>query len=296
MNRIKGILYAAASSSTFGLVPFFTIILLIDGFSIFELLAYRCGVAALVMWLAGKLSGKSFRLTGKEFCVVFMLSLFCAITAFSLVIAYQNIASGVASTIHFMYPLAVALTMMFFFKEKKSIWVIVAILMSLVGAYLLSSGDSTVKNGNTFLGIMTACISVFSYAAYIIGVRKTRAVRINSTILTCYVMGIGTIFYIIGSFCTSGLHLVTDWYIWLLILGLAIPATAISNITLVLAIKHVGPTLTAILGALEPLTAVIIGVLVFQETFTVNSALGILLIVTAVCIVVLRENRTKGNR
>ena len=291
MNRIKGILYAAASSSTFGLVPFFTIILLIDGFSIFELLAYRCGVAAIVMWLVGKISGISFRLTGKEFAVVFMLSLFCTITAFSLVIAYQNIASGVASTIHFMYPLAVALAMMFFFKEKKSIWVIVAVLMSLLGAYFLSSGHSSTKGGNSFIGVVTACISIFSYAAYIIGVRKTKAVQINTTVLTCYVMGIGTIFYITGAFCTTGLHLVTDWYTWLIIFGLAIPATAISNITLVLAIKHVGPTLTAIFGALEPLTAVIIGVLVFQEAFTKYSALGILLIVGAVCIVVLREKR-----
>lgn len=291
MERIKGILYAALSSSTFGLVPFFTIILLINGFSAFELLTYRCGVAAIVMFLVGKLSGCSFRLTGKEFAVVALLSVFCAMTAFSLVIAYQNIASGVASTIHFMYPLAVALAMMFFFKEKKSVWVLVAVLMSLLGAFFLSSGDLSAKNGNTFLGIVGACISVFSYAAYIIGVRKTRAVRINSIVMTCYVMGIGTIFYIIGACCTSGLHFVTDGYTWLIIFGLAIPATAISNIALVLAIKHVGPTLTAILGALEPLTAVVIGVLVFQEAFTENSVIGILLIVVAVCIVVLREKK-----
>lgn len=291
MGRVKGILYAALSSSTFGLVPFFTIMLLIVGFSTFELLAYRCGVAAIVMLLVGWLSGNSFRLTKKEFGVVFLLSLFCAITAFSLVIAYQNIASGVASTIHFMYPLAVALAMMFFFKEKKSIWVIVAVMMSLLGAFFLSSGDLSSKNGNTFLGIMAACVSVFSYAAYIIGVRKTRAVQIHSTVLTCYVMGIGTVFYIIGALCTSGLHLVTDGYTWLMILGLALPATAISNIALVLAIKHVGPTLTAIFGALEPLTAVIIGVWIFKEAFTEKSVIGIMLIVIAVCIVVLREKK-----
>ena len=135
-------------------------------------------------------------------------------------------------------------------------------------------------------------LSVFSYAGYIVGVRTTRAVQINSTALTCYVMGLGTIFYLIGAYCTSGLQLVSDGYTWLIILGLALPATAISNITLVQAIKYAGPTLTSILGAMEPLTAVVIGVFVFKELFTVNSAVGIILILLAVSIVVFRRQKS----
>lgn len=291
MNRIKGILYAAVSSSTFGLAPFFSITLLLAGFSSFEVLSYRWGVAAITLIIIGLLSGCNFRLGKKDFAVVFCLSLFRATTSFSLIIAYQNIASGVASTIHFMYPLAVALVMMFFFREKKSVWVIIAVLMSLFGASMLSSGELNVEKGNTVVGLIGACISVFSYAGYIIGVRKTRAVQINSTVLTCYVMGIGTVLYLIGAGCTSGIRMVTDGYTWLIILGLALPATAISNITLVQAIKYAGPTLTSILGAMEPLTAVVIGVLAFNELFTVNSAVGILLILIAVGIVVFRERK-----
>lgn len=124
MNRIKGILLAAVSSSTFGLAPFFSITLLLMGFSAFEVLSYRWGIAALILSLFGVLSGCDFRLGRKDFAVVFALSLLRAVTSFSLIIAYQNIASGVASTIHFMYPLAVTLVMMIFFHEKKSLWVI----------------------------------------------------------------------------------------------------------------------------------------------------------------------------
>lgn len=292
MNRIKGILYAAVSSSTFGLAPFFSITLLLAGFSAFEVLSYRWGVASVVLTAFGLFSGCSFRLSKKDFGVVFLLSLLRAVTSFSLIVAYQNIASGVASTIHFMYPLAVALAMMFFFQEKKSLWVMFAVLMSLLGAALLSLGELDAKNGNTMIGLVAACVSVFSYAGYIIGVRTTRAVQINSTVLTCYVMGLGTLFYLIGAFSTSGLQWVTDGYTWLIILGLALPATAISNITLVQAIKYAGPTLTSILGAMEPLTAVVIGVLVFKELFTVNSAIGILLILIAVSIVVFRRQKS----
>ena len=293
MNRIKGILYAAVSLFHFWTGSVFFITLLLIGFSAFEVLSYRWGIASVVLIIFGLFSGCDFRLKRKDLTVVFTLSLLRAITSFSLIIAYQNIASGVASTIHFMYPLAVALVMMFVFREKKSVWVIVAVLMSLSGASVLSLGGVDVKDGNTPMGLVAACVSVFSYAGYIIGVRKTRAVKINSTVLTCYVMSLGALFYIIGACCTSGLRIVTDGYVWLIILGLALPATAISNITLVQAIKNAGPTLTSILGAMEPLTAVVIGVFVFNELFTLNTLIGILLILIAVSMVVFREHRMK---
>ena len=293
MNRIKGILYAAVSSSTFGLAPFFSLTLLLAGFSAFEVLSYRWGVATIAFTLFGWCSGCSFRLEKKDFLVVLLLSLLRAVTSFSLLIAYQNIATGVASTIHFMYPLAVSLVMMYFFQEKKSLWVMFAVFMSLLGAALLSSGELEAKNGDTIVGLVAACVSVFSYAGYIVGVRMTRAVRINSTVLTCYVMGLGTVLYFIGALTTSGLRLVADGYTWLIILGLALPATAISNITLVRAIKYAGPTLTSILGAMEPLTAVVIGVFVFKELFTLNSAIGIILILLAVSVVIFRKQKNE---
>ena len=293
MNRIKGILYAAVSSSTFGLAPFFSLTLLLAGFSAFEVLSYRWGVATIALTLFGWCSGCSFRLEKKDFLVVLLLSLLRAVTSFSLLIAYQNIATGVASTIHFMYPLAVSLVMMYFFQEKKSLWVMFAVSMSLLGAALLSSGELEAKNGDTIVGLVAACVSVFSYAGYIVGVRMTRAVRINSTVLTCYVMGLGTVLYFIGALTTSGLRLVADGYTWLIILGLALPATAISNITLVRAIKYAGPTLTSILGAMEPSTAVVIGVFVFKELFTLNSAIGIILILLAVSVVIFRKQKNE---
>lgn len=293
MNRIKGILYAAVSSSTFGLAPFFSLTLLLAGFSAFEVLSYRWGVATIALTLFGWCSGCSFRLEKKDFLVVLLLSLLRAVTSFSLLMAYQNIATRVASTIHFMYPLAVSLVMMYFFQEKKSLWVMFAVFMSLLGAALLSSGELEAKNGDTIVGLVAACVSVFSYAGYIVGVRMTRAVRINSTVLTCYVMGLGTVLYFIGALTTSGLRLVADGYTWLIILGLALPATAISNITLVRAIKYAGPTLTSILGAMEPLTAVVIGVFVFKELFTLNSAIGIILILLAVSVVIFRKQKNE---
>ena len=248
-----------------------------------------CPTVALAL-----LAGRSFRLSWPELRTVFFLSLFRAATSLSLVIAYQHIASGVASTIHFMYPLAVALAMMCFFREKGSVWVFAAIGMSIVGAVLLSLGNVDFTRGNTTLGMVSAAVSVVSYGGYIVGVRKSRAVGIDSTVLTCYVMGLGALYFIAGGLVTGGIRIETDGTAWLCILGVALPATAVSNMTLVQAIKRIGPTLTSVFGALEPLTAVVIGVAVFGEPFTVQGAAGILLIVAAVTIVILHSGRRKA--
>ena len=294
MKNFKGIVYAALSSSTFGLAPLFSILLLSDGFSSFEVLSYRWGVASLTLGIIGLAGGCRFRISRQELCTVFFLSLFRAATSLSLVIAYPNISSGVASIIHFMYPLAVALAMMCFFREKGSVWVFAAIGMSIVGAVLLSLGNVDFTRGNTTLGMVSAAVSVVSYGGYIVGVRKSRAVGIDSTVLTCYVMGLGALYFIAGGLVTGGIRIETDGTAWLCILGVALPATAVSNMTLVQAIKRIGPTLTSVFGALEPLTAVVIGVAVFGEPFTVQGAAGILLIVAAVTIVILHSGRRKA--
>ena len=283
MNRIKGILYAAVSSATFGLAPFFSISLLAIGYSSFEVLTYRWGVATVVLLVFAFLTKCDFHIGYKNFKTIFGLSLLRALT----------IASGVASIIHFMYPLAVAVTMAVFFREKKSIVTFAAIVLSLVGASLLSSGNIEYNGGNRMVGLIAACISVFSYAGYIIGIRKTRAVEVNSTVLTCYVMGLGALLFLLGGlFYDKGVRWETNVITWLYIGGLALPATAISNITLVKAVKLAGPTLTSLLGALEPLTAVLVGVFVFNELFTTYSALGIILVVISVSLVLFQQKRT----
>lgn len=291
MNRVKGILWAAVSSSTFGLAPLFTLLLLAEGYSSFEVLTYRWGVASLCLGTYGLLAGCRFRLGGRELGTVFLLSLLRAATSLSLVIAYQNIATGVASTIHFMYPLVVALVMICFFGERGSVWIFAAIALSIVGAVLLSAGNVDSSRGDTLTGIVASVVSVVAYGGYIVGVRRSRAAQIDSTALTCYVMAFGALFFIVGGCFTGGIRLETDPRTWLYILGIALPATALSNMALVRAIKSIGPTLTSIFGAMEPLTAVVIGIWVFAEPFTAQGAAGILLIVAAVTIVVVRTRR-----
>lgn len=247
MERAKGILYAALSSSTFRLAPLFTLLLLGLGYSSFEVLSYRWGVASLFLGALALLAGRSFRLSWPELRTVFFLSLFRAATSLSLVIAYQHIASGVASTIHFMYPLAVALAMMCFFREKGSVWVFAAIGMSIVGAVLLSLGNvdfTREYHAGHGLGRRFGRLLRRLYRRR--AQEPCRGDRLHGADLLRD--GAGALYFIAGGLVTGGIRIETDGTAWLCILGVALPATAVSNMTLVQAIKRIGPTLTSVSG------------------------------------------------
>ena len=294
MNKLNGFLYGLLSSASFGLIPLFTIPAMREGMNFESILFYRFLFACLALGCILLLDKQSFHIKRKEIPSLMLLAFLYLMSAVFLFWGYKFMASGVATTIHFMYPLAVALAMMGFFGEKRSFAILFAVLVSLSGAGLLSSGKIDFEGGNTTIGLIAAGLSVFFYGGYIVGVRKSRAVQIPSTALTCYVMGLGALFFIIGGYLTGGIRLANDTYTWLNILGLALPATAISNITLVKAIKYIGPTLTSIFGALEPLTAVVIGCLIFNESFTPASAIGMALIITAVTVVVVHEKKKES--
>lgn len=290
--RLRGIANAALSSATFGFAPLFTLLLLAEDFSPFEVLAYRWGVACLALAVFAVAAGHSFRVSRPQVVPMLLLGICRAATSLCLVFAYKNMASGAASTIHFMYPLFVAVVMMVFFKEKKSLVVLLALAASITGAFLLSWESAGSGNGNPATGILCASVSVVTYGLYIIGVRKTKVSDMDPVALACYVMGFGALAFIIcAGIFGDGVRIipVSDYRLWLCVAGLALPATAVSNMTLVYAVKQAGPVLTSVLGALEPLTAVILGVAVFHEPFTFRTFAGIILILAAVTAVVLKK-------
>lgn len=89
-------------------------------------------------------------------------------------------------------------------------------------------------------------------------------------------------------FCTE-LQPITDFRVLACAVALAIFPTVISLETINIAIRLIGPTTTAILGALEPLTAIFFGVLLFSEKITFNTIIGIILIIGGVLLVITKD-------
>lgn len=294
--RTNGVFYAIISSASFGFSPLFSLGLIAAGLSNFDVLSYRWATAALVLMIYAACKKKSLRFNSfDEAWKILLLSALRSITSITLLIGYANIASGVASTINFMYPVIVALTMMLFFGEQKSFVNLVSILVSFFGVYLLASGDGvSVEGGNTELGLVCSLISAFSFAAYYILIKRTKADKIEVVKFTTWIMMMSAIYFIIlGFICNGRLTLVTDGKLWLYIAGLGLWSTMVSNFTGVKAVRRIGPTLTSILGALQPLTAVVLGVLFLDEHLGARTIIGISLIMITVTLIVAHQHTAK---
>ena len=289
-DNIKGVLYAVVSSATFGLIPLFSIPLLHAGMASPTILFYRMLLSAAIMAAVALLLKRNFRISRRDFGVLAGLSLMYAATSLGLLRSYDYIPSGVATTVNFLYPLVVTIVMTLFFRERSSVWIVIAVFISLVGVALLAWGDA--GNNDPGRGLIYAGTTVFTYAVYIIGVMKSRAGRLDPLIVAFYVLTFSAAVFLVYALSTSGIAVVHTWHIWRNLLLLALLPTVLSNLTLVLAIKHIGSTMTSILGSMEPLTAVLVGVVHFGEGFDLDSAAGLILVVTAVIIVILQTNHT----
>lgn len=292
--RHNGFFYAAISSASFGFSPLFSIALLAAGLSNFDVLSYRWMVAGVVLLVYALIQKKRLLLDSfEEAWKIVVLSILRAITSVTLLIGYANISSGIATTINFMYPVIVAICMMLFFGEKKSTIDIGAILVSIFGIYLLASGDSiVVEGGDTKLGLTCSIISAFSFAAYYILMKLLKADKIEVVKFTTWIMMLSAFYFFVCALIFEGkFPVVRDGMSWLNILGLGLWATMVSNITGVKAIRRIGPTHTSILGALQPVTALVLGVLFLGEHLYVRSMIGISLILVAVSIIVIHQKK-----
>lgn len=287
-KSIRGLIYAVVSSATFGLVPLFAIPALKAGVSVNSVVFYRFAISALLVGLVLLARRESFRIAKRQLPVIAGFALLYAATSFLLTQSYLYIPSGLATTLHFLYPVLVTILMVVLFKERLSVPVAVATLLALGGIYLLSGNNGSEVNPT---GMALALTTVLTYASYIVGLNRSSIGRIDSLKLTFYILSTGSLFFLVNLLVRGeGLAPIPSWKSGIDLFMLALVPTLISNLTLILAVKHIGSTTTAVLGCMEPLTAVVMGILFLGESCSPIQALGIGIILVAVTTVIMARN------
>lgn len=287
MKKINGFIYGIISSASFGLIPLFAIPAMQHGMDFMNVLAYRFLFATLSLALLLKVRGVSFKIEKSDLPTLLLLAFFYLISSVFLLWGYMFMPSGVATTIHFMYPVITTLIMMAFFKEKNSVWRTLSIMLAIGGVYALSFTDT--KGETNMLGVFIVLLSAVGYALYLVAVGQRKNKELQGLRLTFYVFMFGAIILLSGMTVTGALQPIPDLSAAGNLLMLAIIPTIVSNLTLIEAIKYIGATQASVLGAMEPVTAVIVGIVVFGEAFSLTIAAGITLIITAVTILILKR-------
>lgn len=289
MKSASGFIYGILSSATFGLIPLFTVPLLDggQGMPFMSVLTYRFVFATLFLALLLLCKRQSFAVRFKDLPSLALLAVFYIVSSLFLIWGYTFMSSGIATTIHFMYPVVTTLIMMFVFHEKKSAWRIGAVLTAIAGVYCLSHKDG--EGSFDWVGVIVVLISALGYASYLVAIGQMKKLEVKGLQLTFYVFLLSTLMLLAGMWTFGSLGTIDTPSEWYNLLLLAFIPTVISNLTLVEAIKRIGSTLTSVLGAMEPVTAVIIGILVFHEAMSFAIGMGIFLIISAVCVIILKR-------
>lgn len=288
-SNTKGILNGIIASTSYGMNPLFGLPLYAIGIGVNSVLFYRYFLAVIIYFIWLKFFKKaSLKISRQEIIPLFFLGIFFSLSSLTLFEAFHYIEAGIACTILFIYPVMVAIIMTIFFKEKVTKTVIFAILLTSIGIILLYKGKP--DTALSIKGILIVLTSALLYALYIVGVKNIKPVKaMNSARLSFYVMLFGLIVYIVNlKFCTT-LQMLPNLKAWLFAIGLALFPTIISLETITIAIQLIGSTNTAILGALEPLTAIFFGILFFHEQLTLRISIGIILILFGVFLIISRK-------
>lgn len=293
-NKFWGALCGIGAAVCYGTNPLGALNLYAEGLSTNLVLLYRFGIALIMVGIVLLVRKESLKVTPREFGVLSILGLLFIGSSFTLYSSFHYMDAGIASTILFTYPVMTAIIMAVLFKEKPTYHTVLSILLSLLGVALLYWGDG---NGTlSTLGVVLVLISALTYSVYII-IQNRSHLCLSPFQVNFYIVLYCALFNLLCALITGEdiLQPLTPRG-WFFVGWLAIVPTIFALILLTYAARSIGSTPTSIMGALEPLTAVVIGIVVFHEHFSIRLAIGILLILTAVFIIVMRSAKPSPSK
>ena len=288
MSNLKGYLFAAIAAASYGTNPIFAIPLYREGISVPSVLFMRYAMAVAIMFFVTMIkSPKAFVIKPKYVGLLAFMGILMVLSSIALFESYKYLSAGIASTLLFFYPVMVAVIMAIFYKERltKKSWA--CLVTAFLGVVILSKNDD--GGFISLLGLTLVMLSSLSYAIYLVYINRGPMKKINTSTITFYVILGGFIVMIPYCLLDGGLMLPKTTPAWINAIGLGFFPTVISLIFTSRAIALIGSTETAIFGALEPLTAVILGILILGETLTITPAIGMILIFVSVTVLMMKK-------
>ena len=232
-------------------------------------------------------SPKSLVIKPSHIGILAFMGILMVLSSIGLFASYKYLSAGIASTLLFFYPVMVAIIMAVFYKEHLTRKSWICLITAFLGVVILSKGDD--GGFISFIGLALVMFSSLSYAIYLVYINRGPMKNIDSSAVTFYVIAGGFLVMILNCLLDGGIILPTTTSAWLNTIGLGIFPTIISLIFTSRAIALIGSTETAIFGALEPLTAVVLGILILGETLTILPAIGMILIFVSVTVLMKKK-------
>ncbi len=283
-ERARGYVLGSVAAVSYGLNPLFALPLYGAGLGADSVLFYRYVLAVLMLGALMLVRRQSFALSRRDLLPLAGMGLLFSVSSLTLFESYNYMDAGIASTLLFVYPVMVAVIMAVGFHERVTVATVLSIVLACTGISLLyKGGDGTTLS---LTGVLLVFVSSLSYAVYIVGINRSSLKNLPTEKLTFYCLVFGSLVYVVRLRGCTELQSIPTAALWVNAGSLALFPTIVSLVTMAGAIRRIGSTPTAILGALEPVTALFFGVVVFGEAFTLRIGTGVLLILVAVTLII----------
>ena len=262
-------LYPAGSAILFGLIPTFTTVIYSGDGTPYSITCIRTIFAALAFFFLAHRERTSLRVSIREWQFLFLASAVgIAGTNLLLCMSYQYISGGLATTLHFIYPVICILAEKIFFKETLPRSTPVSLLLVIFGIAVFSWRELTFQ----WFGILLALCSGLCYAFYLILSAHTLLRDMSYNKMFFHISLISSVLSGMLWLREGELHMTPSAWITLLIF--AILASIVAPLLMQIGIRKAGLTAASMLSTLEPLTSVVADTAIWGKPFGPVDLLG----------------------
>lgn len=276
----KGYIYTALSAIIFGLMPLLTKIIIARGATSLTIPFFRVFYVTIVLFLVLKIKKIDLHLEKRDLISAILTSIFgSGLTIIILNESYNYVDTGIATSLHFLYPLFVAILCCFFYGEKIKKKQIISLSFALVGIICFMN-----KGNGSLFGYFLAIASGLTYAFYLVKMDKSGLVKMNALKLSFYLALFTTIEIFTMNLFMQEVVFKMDALSYGLLLVLALSSSFLATVLLQKGVLLLGSTRASFICLLEPVTSMIVGILWLNEAFTLNKGLGGLAIIISLII------------
>ncbi len=292
MQKLKGYIFIILSAVIFGLMPMMAKFIYNDGVNAISLVFFRNAFAMPFLAILSLMTKKTLKIPIKSLPTVSIISIMgCCFTPLLLFLSYNFMPSGAATVFHFIYPAAVVILGVLFFKKKADLTNVISVILCIVGV----SFFNTSKEALDIKGMILALSSGVTYAVYIVLISKFKHNEVSGFLFSFYIALVSSIAMLIVCLSTDSLKFPQTPSIWLLTVFFAV----ILNVGAVVLFQQgtfiIGGERASILSTLEPITSVVAGIIVFNE-FSFMYIFGTVIVLSASVILAVKDLKSKEAR
>lgn len=285
MNKTKGLTFGILAGFIYGFTPILGKLTYLEGSNPISLTFYRNLLSIPFFFVMLKYNNVPLKVTKSQTKQLAILGLLASATALSLYGSYNYISVGMSTTIHYIYPVLVTAACIIIFGEKISRDKVVSLILSTMGITLFFEGSINIT------GILIAFMSGVFFAGYLLFMDKSGLNTIYQFKITFYTAAFSSMYLFIFGIISKNLVFTMTFKGWFFTVLVAVFVSFLANTFVALGVKYVGPTVTSIVGMLEPITSIVMGILFINEPITLRNILACVLILLGVLIVSLSKEK-----